>query len=133
MINEFYELIKTKSSNELISNLIRRMKEYTVVHFTKEENLFKKHNFPYSAEHKKEHQDFVDKVIDLETRFNEGHMIMSFEITTFLKSWLIKHIQGTDMKYTKFLVEKGVVQLLTSVCPKTVSLIINCQKQNFRS
>ena len=108
MINEFYDLIKTKSSIELIQQLVAKMKKYTVVHFKVEEALFELHNFPYSDEHKKEHQDFVDKVVDLENRLKEGKLIVSFEITSFLKKWLIEHIQGTDMKYTKFLIERGV-------------------------
>lgn len=108
MINEFYEMIGDKSNDELISALIKKMKEYTVVHFSYEEKLFKEYNYSDFETHKKEHQGFVDKVIDLEKRFNDGKIIMSFEITKFLKDWLIKHIQGTDMKYTNFLVRKGV-------------------------
>ena len=108
MINEFYEMIGDKSNDELISALIKKMKEYTVVHFSYEEKLFKEYNYSDFEAHKKEHQGFVNKVIDLEKRFNDGKIIMSFEITKFLKDWLIKHIQGTDMKYTKLLIQKGV-------------------------
>ncbi|RLD77580.1 MAG: hemerythrin [Bacteroidetes bacterium] len=108
MINDFYEKIRTKAANELISELIKKMKNYTVVHFTTEERYFKQYNYPDIEAHKKEHQDFVDKVVDLEKRFNSGKVILSFEITNFLKEWLINHIQGTDMKYTNFLIQKGV-------------------------
>ena len=108
MINEFYEMIGDKSNDELISALIKKMKEYTVVHFSYEEKLFKQYSYSDTEAHKKEHDEFVNKVVDLEKRFNDGQMILSFEITNFLKDWLIKHIQGTDMKYTKFLIEKGV-------------------------
>ena len=107
MINDFYEMIGNKSK-ELISNLIKNMKEYTVLHFTKEEDLFEQFNYADAEAHKKEHSDFVNKVIDLEQRFNNNKVIASFEITNFLKHWLINHIQGTDMKYSKFLVDKGV-------------------------
>ncbi len=108
MINRFYDDLKSKSNNELIGNLIADMKNYTVYHFTTEENLFKKYEFPEFETHKKEHDDFVNKVIDFEKRFKEGKMILSFEITDFLKKWLINHIQETDKNYSKFLKEKGV-------------------------
>ena len=55
-----------------------------------------------------EHQEFIDKVANLESRFNEGKLIMSIEITSFLKKWMINHIQGSDMHYSKYLAEKGV-------------------------
>lgn len=108
MINEFYDLIKIKSNNALIEDLIGKMKRYTLVHFKFEESLFESHNFPYTEEHKIEHQDFVNKVIDLEQRLQDGKLIVSFEVTSFLKKWLLEHIQGTDKKYTNLLVSKGV-------------------------
>ena len=108
MINEFYEKIKEKSNNELISDLITKMKEYTILHFSTEEKLFKQYNYDNFEQHKKQHDVFVKKVSNLEERFNKGEIILSFEITKFLKDWLIQHIQGTDKKYTKFFIEKGI-------------------------
>ena len=110
IINDFYDKIENKSNNELISELIKNMKDYTIIHFNTEEKLFEKYNYVDTKEHKKEHDDFVKKVSDLEKRYNEGKMILSFEITNFLKSWLINHIQGTDKKYSKFLVQNGVLK-----------------------
>lgn len=108
MINNFYNKINEKSNNELISELIGKMKDYTMVHFHEEEALFKKYNYTEFENHKKEHDHFIEKVKDLENRFKEGKIILSYEITAFLKDWLIKHIQGTDMKYSQFLIQKGV-------------------------
>ena len=108
MINEFYDKIKSKEPVDLILILIAKMKNYTVVHFTTEENYFKKYDYPGYDKHKKEHDTFVNKVIDLEKRVSEGKMIVSFEITSFLKKWLTQHIQGTDQEYIDFLISKGV-------------------------
>jgi len=108
MINNFYDNIKSKSSNELISALIKEMKEYTVIHFKTEEDYMKKFNFSGYVNHKKEHDTFVTKVIDLEKRFNKGDIIISFEVTNFLKDWLKNHIMITDHKYIDFLLERGV-------------------------
>ncbi len=108
MINEFYEKINEKSNNELISNLITKMKDYTLLHFSMEEKLFKQYNYADFEQHKKQHDGFVKKVSDLEGRFKKGEIILSFEITRFLKDWLMDHIQGTDKKYTKFFIEKGI-------------------------
>lgn len=107
MINEFYENIRSNSNNESISALINKMKEYTIYHFEFEEKLLETNNYSDIELHKKEHEDFIKKVVDLETRFNEGKLIISFEITSFLKDWLKKHIKGTDMQYSALLVENG--------------------------
>ncbi|MEN8120894.1 MAG: bacteriohemerythrin [Bacteroidota bacterium] len=108
MINDFYEKINDKAPSALISDIIKKMKNYTVVHFSAEEKYFKQYNYPDSQTHINEHQDFVNKIIDVEKRFNAGKMVLTLELTSFLKDWLIKHIQGTDKKYSNFLTQKGV-------------------------
>lgn len=109
MINEFYMHLQQKSNKELISKLIRDMKNYTIVHFSDEEKLFDQYGFQESIAHKKEHQDFVDKVNDLEYRFNNGKLVLSIEITNFLKCWLTEHIKGTDAGYVHLLQSKGMI------------------------
>lgn len=109
MINEFYMHLQQKSNKELISKLIRDMKEYTIIHFSDEEKLFDQYDFQESVAHKKTHQYFVEKVADLEDRFNKGKLILSIEITNFLKSWLTEHIKGDDARYIKLLQSKGVI------------------------
>lgn len=109
MINNFYMHLQQKSNKELIGKLIRDMKEYATVHFADEEQLFDRYGFQESAAHKKKHQDFVDKVTDLEDRFNKGKLILSIEITNFLKTWLTEHIKGTDAGYVKLLQSKGAI------------------------
>ncbi len=108
MINEFYDNIKDRSSRDVISDLIKNMQEYIAYHFKTEEELFLRFGYPAFGEHKKEHEDFENKVADFKERFNSGKLMVSFEITNFLKSWLKGHIQGTDKKYTDFLKSKGV-------------------------
>lgn len=108
MINEFYELIREKSNNDLIANLVKNMKDYTINHFSYEERLLEKHGYVETVNHKQEHAQFINKVEDLEKRLNNGQIIVSFEITSFLKKWLCEHIQVSDMKYSGFLVKAGV-------------------------
>jgi hemerythrin-like metal-binding protein len=108
MLNELYEHIGKKSNNEMISDLISGMKKYTLQHFATEENYFQQFNYPYYEEHKAEHDRFVEKAMDLEKRFNSGKLIVSFEITSFIKEWIREHILESDKKYTDFLLKNGV-------------------------
>ena len=84
------------------------MKEYAALHFKIEEEYFRLYKYPNYESHKKKHDSFVEKVADVEKRFNDGKLILSFEITTFLKDWIKEHIQGTDKEYSDFLIGKGV-------------------------
>ncbi len=108
MINYFYDHISDQSNEEIISSSIQKMKDYTQFHFKSEENYMTKYNYPDYHSHKKEHDLFIEKVQDLEDRFNAGGIIITYEITSFLKDWLKNHINGTDKKYSDFFVDKGV-------------------------
>lgn len=108
-LNDFYAHIESKSNDELIGSLLSEMRNYVEHHFATEEMYFKNYNYPEYEKHKREHTKFIEKLVDLEQRFNNGTIIASFEITTFLKNWLVNHIKGTDKEYSQFLIDKGVV------------------------
>ncbi|MEN8120859.1 MAG: hypothetical protein ABFS35_10955 [Bacteroidota bacterium] len=55
-----------------------------------------------------EHEYFIEKVDEVEKRFNEGKFILSLELITFFKDWLQTHIMLSDKKYSEFLIAKGV-------------------------
>ncbi len=102
MINDFYDKIGSQSQKELIIELIKGMKEYTIFHFADEERLMTQHNYPLIEQHKKEHRDFVEKVTEVETKLKEGKMVISIEITNFLKDWIKNHIHNSDQKYSQY-------------------------------
>jgi hemerythrin len=108
MVNDFYDNINKRPTNEIILKLIHDMKMYTVMHFSTEESYMKRYKYPNYEIHKKEHDEFIDKVITLEERLKNGIPVLSFEITNFLKNWIKEHIQKTDMQYSDFLVKHGV-------------------------
>lgn len=103
LINSFYDEIGKQSQTKLIFDLIAGMKSYTIVHFNEEEQLMQQYNYPGLALHKKEHADFINKVTDLEEKLKSGKMIISFEITNFLKDWIKKHIKESDQQYSAYL------------------------------
>ncbi|MEZ5069632.1 MAG: bacteriohemerythrin [Bacteroidales bacterium] len=108
MINEFYDSLSSKKGNDNIGDLLRKMKDYTVVHFNYEESLLRKSNYPDLVNHQATHKSFVDKVNDIEQRHKAGKLVVSMELTSFLKDWLISHIQGTDRRYASHLKGSGL-------------------------
>lgn len=108
MLNEFYDNIISKTNKENVLQLIGKMKDYTIFHFTNEENLLRDHEYPRLDAHIAEHKKFVDKVGEMEQRFNEGKLILSLEVTTFLKDWLINHIMVSDQKYAEYFKKRGI-------------------------
>ncbi len=108
LINDFYGNIRVNSPKEKIFELIKEMKKYTILHFSTEEKYFKQYDYPGYLEHKEEHEKFIKKVLDFEERYKSGKLLLSVEITNFIKDWVSNHICDTDKKYTDFLLQKGV-------------------------
>lgn len=108
LINELHDAMRAKKGKEVLGKVIDGLIHYTKTHFSYEEKYFDQFNYPETTTHKKEHNGFVKKVVDFKQGFDDGRTFLSIEITTFLKDWLLKHIQGTDKRYSSFFNEKGL-------------------------
>lgn len=108
LINDFYANINQGSSKEKLFEMIKALKDYTIVHFSNEEKYMKQLNYPAYQTHKKEHDKFVASVQDFEDRYKTGKLLISVEVTNFIKEWITKHIMGTDKLYTDFFIKNGV-------------------------
>jgi hemerythrin-like metal-binding protein len=83
---------------ELILNLINYVKE----HFSEEERLMLVYSYPQLVSHRSEHDQFVDKLLDIQTSFLAGND-MSATVHDFMVNWLVCHIKGTDQGYSRFI------------------------------
>ena len=108
MINELYDAFINGKANEVISEILKRMVEYTDYHFATEEKIFEKYNYPMFDEHKEKHEGFVKKVIDFQIGYEACDVSLSYEVMDFLRKWLIEHIMGEDKKYMKYFLENSI-------------------------
>ena len=92
---------------EAIGSILTELIEYTKTHFAHEEKIMKDTGYPGYDEQKQLHENLIRQVIDLNGRFNSGKAV-SQEILTFLKNWLINHIQGVDKRYAPHMNKKGI-------------------------
>ncbi len=109
ILNELYEAMSVSKGNEIMGGIITRLIKYTRQHFTTEEKYMEKFGYPDYYDHKKEHDEFTSKVMAFDSDFRSGKVALSLSITSFLKTWLVKHISGVDKKYTAFFNSKGLL------------------------
>ena len=64
--------------------------------------------YPDYENHKKEHDTFVAKVVELEDKLHANKLVLSLGITAFIKDWLKNHIKEEDKKYSKTFIKNGV-------------------------
>jgi hemerythrin len=59
-------------------------------------------NFPELDDHKKEHEAFMQKANEFYEKYTSGRLILSLEVTNFIKEWITHHIKNEDKKYAVF-------------------------------
>jgi len=107
MVNDFYDGIKS-GQKKALGNLLNALLEYAAFHFSTEEKYMDKFGYTLRATHKKEHERFTEKTMDAKRRFDDGRLVLSLEITQFLKEWIKDHMLNTDKKYSKCFFENGL-------------------------
>jgi hemerythrin-like metal-binding protein len=105
IINRLNESVKTKALKNTINELISELEAYTRVHFSAEERIWAKHNYPDIISHKKMHKYFTDEIANIKSSFSQDIFSSTPQsLLNFLRDWLIQHILGEDKKI-KFLVQ----------------------------
>jgi hemerythrin-like metal-binding protein len=83
--------------------LFDKLEAYSDNHFSYEEELLEKINFPFLQSHIKDHQFFRNMIT--KWRNDEKIDCKSEKISTFLTEWLFEHILHYDMKVKEYLPE----------------------------
>lgn len=98
-INNLYHAIEHHSNAE-VEEVIDELVDYTLSHFTFEENLMEEAGYPFVNAHKKVHELFVKRVGSFQQRFKVGEDVGE-ELLHMLKAWLINHIRNDDADYSE--------------------------------
>lgn len=107
LINDLHEAMLKGHAKEALSDVLKRLANYTVVHFKDEENLMQQHGYSRLSNQIEAHSKLIAQLKDIEKKHTEG-MPITMEVMNFLKDWLSKHIIGEDKTYGSFFNEKGI-------------------------
>ena len=84
-----------------VENTIKFLEDYTVKHFTAEQKLHIKHDYPHRVAHREIHDRFLENFKALKKQFDEQGASILF-ISTINKTvvdWLVKHIGSADKAF----------------------------------
>lgn len=103
MLNELNQNICCNGQRWVFGKILDDLYAYTGYHFSTEERLMKKYNYPTDLEHKTIHDAFVGKVVALKKSFDACECEIGTELINFLIDWLAHHVQNSDRKLVSFL------------------------------
>jgi hemerythrin-like metal-binding protein len=107
IINNLYSAMRGGRSTQVVGSVLDELIEYTKTHFAHEEGLMQQTNYQDYDIQKRCHVELVNQVLEIQKKFNNG-TALGQEVMTFLKNWLINHIQGLDKKYGPVMNKKGL-------------------------
>jgi len=108
IINELDDVIQKQSPEQKVQELLKKLQEYTLFHFTTEEDLLSKADYPELTKHKEEHTQFINKINRFTEEYNSNTKEVTQQLSDYLFYWLFFHIQCDDQDYSKYLTNKKV-------------------------
>jgi len=108
LINQLHDAMKSGQGNSAIGTVLQSLVAYTVTHFADEAKLLQANGYPDLVKHLGEHDKFVKQVVEFQKKFQDGTAMLTMTVLSFLKEWLVTHIQVEDKKYGIFLNAKGI-------------------------
>jgi len=96
-------------SKEETQKTLDLLGEYIVKHFSDEEALQKKNNYPEYEAHRKLHQQYIEEFKKLDAEFAaNGHSLkFTMDLNNSLINWIVKHIKSADVALGRFIKGKG--------------------------
>jgi hemerythrin-like metal-binding protein len=101
LINELWEAIVKRVAVENQMLVIEGLERYALAHFAAEETFMRAIKYSKFDDHKKLHDQFVQRVAEEKIRLLAGHGF-SLDVIYFLKDWLVDHILVADQDYANF-------------------------------
>ncbi len=94
---------ETADFNELRTKILGEVYDYTCYHFSTEEKYMQDSGYPDAARHRRLHKEF-DAIVYTKFRdIQSGQLLLTSDLITLMKNWLISHIQLEDMKFGHYL------------------------------
>lgn len=105
-INSLLDAMKQGKGNAEVGNTLKFLEDYTVKHFTTEENTMLKHNYAGYQAQKAAHERFIKELSDLKKSFQastSANLEVLLKVQRQTSDWLINHISNMDKDIGRFL------------------------------
>ncbi len=115
LVNAINNSINLQEDRNKVIEGFKELIKYTGTHFSTEEALMKKHDYPSYKKHKKEHKNLINLLRDIERQFKRESKSFSDFDYNLAKDWLVihtdwftVHLSHSDKDLGAFLHKKGV-------------------------
>lgn len=106
--NQLHDLLDRDLYQDDAIKILKRLYAYTNYHFASEEGLLKEYSYPDLKGHQNSHKTFTNKIKESLEGVRQKQNYSMAPLQDFLVEWILKHIQGEDLKYAAFFKESSI-------------------------
>lgn len=104
LADDMYEIVNgdEDSLKVNLSKVLKSLTDYTVYHFTSEEEFMKKYGYPSADMHKSMHDNFIAEVTKQIKSLNTATKTEAERLYSFLATWVLNHIAKSDKVWAEY-------------------------------
>ncbi|MFH1983521.1 MAG: bacteriohemerythrin [Pseudomonadota bacterium] len=103
IINDLADLRAKGGERRGIIDLITRMIGFSDAHFGCEDEVMLDADFPLFASHRREHQQFMERVGQFLEGYQQRTQDLTGEMMAFLQAWWLNHTAESDRRYARWI------------------------------
>ena len=102
--NELYDTITSNPEDYKLemSKVLKKLTDYTVYHFSSEEDFMRRHGYAGVDLHKTAHDGFINEVNHQIKQLSDDNKETGAKFYTFVLQWVLTHIARADKIWAKF-------------------------------
>ena len=111
----FYEIMNNliaadleADQRDLVCGILNELAEYVAEHFSTEEELMARFEYPDRAAHQLQHVHFAAQVEDFHRKYERSEIGLEDEIMAYMVDWFTRHVRQEDPKYVELFKANGV-------------------------
>jgi len=103
IINELSDAMIAQKGHKTVPQILEKLVDYIQLHFTTEEEIMRRGNYPALDKHYQEHHEMTGEVLEFRKNYSKNHEVSPSEVLGFLCDWLKNHILVSDKEFGRFL------------------------------
>ncbi|WP_342132309.1 bacteriohemerythrin [Hydrogenophaga sp. OTU3427] len=103
LVNELHSATTEGRGREVVGGILEQLIRYTAEHLQREEAQMVAARFPRLEGHRQGHAHFVERLRELQQRYEAGQITVAAQLSTVLRDWLSLHIRRSDKELQAFM------------------------------
>lgn len=108
IINGFYRAAGRRVSVDVLDSALQYLKQYTLQHFQREEEIQTRIGYPFAEAHRREHRDLIRRLDQIvaearQDKTRENPDTLTDNLFSLLKDWLLTHVVKADIRMKPYM------------------------------